>query len=204
MLFEPALSTGSRYVLPGLRITRSKSILAHRLLVALGENSKGGNTMAEAPLAKPVLYRHAPHAHSPVNVNYLIEAEHEAAGFNQHVAMGMTRIFSAMPTFWLIVAWIVTWISLNATVVRFDPLPWPLLLCLASVPQLPLMIVIMVGQGLLGRKQELQAEEQYNTTIKTYHDIEQMMEHLSAQDAELLKQSAGIALLLRRKTGGET
>ena len=49
--------------------------------------------------------------------------------------------------------------------------------------------IIMVGQGVLGRKAELQSEEQFNTTINTYHDIEQIMEHLSAQDAELLKQS---------------
>lgn len=160
--------------------------------------------MIEPPLAKPVLYRHTLHPHSPVNVNYLIEIEHTTAGFNKRVATGMTRVFSAMPTFWLIVVWIVLWIGFNATVVRFDPLPWPLLLCLASVPQLPLMIVIMVGQGLLGRKQELQAEEQYNFVVKTYHDIEQIAAHLGAQDAELLKQSAAISLLLRQKTENAT
>jgi len=108
----------------------------------------------------------------------------------------MTNVFQAMPTFWLIMTWIVLWIAANATIVHFDPLPWPLLLTLASVPQLPLMIVIMVGQGLLGRKQELQSEEQFNTTIKTYHDIEQITAHLSAQDDELLKQSHMIIHLL--------
>ncbi|MDQ2716884.1 MAG: DUF1003 domain-containing protein [Chloroflexota bacterium] len=102
-----------------------------------------------------------------------------------------------MPTFWLIMAWIVLWIIANATIVHFDPLPWPLLLCLASVPQLPLMIVIMVGQGLLGRKQELQSEEQFNTTQRTYHDIEQIMTHLTVQDEELLRQTHMIIHLLR-------
>ncbi len=58
------------------------------------------------------------------------------------------------------------------------------------------MIVIMVGQGLLGRKQELQSEEQFNTTMKTYHDIEQITAHLSAQDDELLRQSHMIIHLL--------
>ncbi len=72
-----------------------------------------------------------------------------------------------------------------------------LLLTLASVPQLPLMIVIMVGQGLLGRQQELQSEEQFNTTEKTYHDIEQVMQHLSQQDAELLKQTDMLVRLRR-------
>ena len=79
------------------------------------------------------------------------------------------------------------WIAANATIVRFDPIPWPLLLALASVPQLPLMIVIMVGQGLLGRKQELQAEEAYQTTLKSFHDVEQIMAHLDAQDEKILE-----------------
>lgn len=136
-----------------------------------------------------ILFKHTPHPHKPQDVNLLFKAEQATASFNQRVAVGMTTVFQAMPTFWLIMAWIILWIVANATIVHFDPLPWPLLLALASVPQLPLMIVILVGQGLLGRKQELQAEEQFQTTMKTYHDIEQIMLHLSAQDAELLKQT---------------
>ena len=144
------------------------------------------------------LFHHEPHQHQPRNVNQVHDAEKAAGGFNQKVAVGLTGVFQAMPTFWLIIAWIVLWIVANATIVHFDPLPWPLLLCLASVPQLPLMIVIMVGQGLLGRKQELQAEEQFNTTMSTYHDIEQIMQHLSAQDAEILHQSHMLINLLEK------
>ncbi len=143
------------------------------------------------------LYQHTPHAHRPRDINAVHRAELAAGGFNRKVAVGLTGVFQAMPTFWLILSWIVLWIVANATIVRFDPLPWPLLLALASVPQLPLMIVIMVGQGLLGRKQELQAEEQFLTTQKSYHDIQEIMEHLSAQDQELLKQTALILRLLR-------
>lgn len=51
------------------------------------------------------------------------------------------------------------------------------------------MIVIMVGQGVLSRKQEIQADEQFATTQKSFHDIEQIMQHLDAQDKELLRQS---------------
>ena len=154
------------------------------------------NTSPEVP-QNHALFHHTAHLHRPRNVNILFEAEKAAGSFNQKVAVGMTTIFQAMPTFWLIMLWIVLWIVANATIVHFDPLPWPLLLTLASVPQLPLMIVIMVGQGLLGRKQELQSEEQFNTTIKTYHDIEQIMAHLSAQDEEILKQTRMITHLLK-------
>ncbi len=127
--------------------------------------------MTEKPASTPpqhhtrVLFKYTPHLHMPQNVNMLFAAEQAAANFNQRVAVAMTKLFSAMSTFWAITAWIVLWIAANATIVHFDPLPWPLLLCLASVPQLPLMVVIMVGQSLLGRRQELQAEEQYNTTM---------------------------------------
>jgi uncharacterized membrane protein len=144
-----------------------------------------------------ILFHSKPYPHQPLNVNVLMEAEQAASKFNQKVAIGMTRLFSAMPTFWLITTWIVLWIVANATIVHFDPMPWPLLLCLASVPQLPLMIVIMVGQGLLGRQQELQAEEQFKTTITSYHDIEQIMEHLSSQDEELVKQTSMLMHLLK-------
>ena len=147
--------------------------------------------------AKHLPFQHTPHSHQPHNVNVLFEAEKAAGNFNQKVAVGMTNMFQAMPTFWMIMAWIVLWIIANATFVHFDPLPWPLLLTLASVPQLPLMVVIMVGQGLLGRKQELQSEEQYHTTMKTYHDIEQIMVHLSLQDEEILRQTRMITHLLK-------
>lgn len=168
------------------------------------ENTTPITTQAEtAPQAHPhhharVLFHHEPHQHQPRNINAIHQAEKAAGSFNQKVAVGMTNVFQAMPTFWLIMLWIVGWIVANATIVRFDPLPWPLLLALASVPQLPLMIVIMVGQGLLGRKQELQADEQFNTTMSTYHDIEQIMKHLLAQDAELLRHARMLESLLEK------
>src|SRR5690242_13784949 len=83
-----------------------------------------------------VLFHHEPRQHQPRNVNLIHEAEKAAGGFNQKVAVRMTSIFQAMATFWVIVTWIVLWIIGNATVWSFDKLPWPLLLCLASVPQL--------------------------------------------------------------------
>src|SRR5207237_8794589 len=121
---------------------------------------------------------------------------------NEKIAVRLTNIFQAMPTFWLIIAWFVHWIGANLTIAHFDPLPLPLLLTLASIPQLPLMIVIMVGQGLLGRKQELQANEQFNTTENTYHDIEQVMQHLSAQEDELLKQTRMLVDLMKATGAG--
>ncbi len=139
-------------------------------------------------LEKKTLYEHIPHPHFARNVNRLAKKEQQSANFNQKIAVGMTKLFSAMPTFWLILAWIALWIVINSRVAHFDPLPFPLLLALASIPQLPLMIVIMVGQSVLARHQELQAEEQFATSQHSFHDIEQIVQHLDRQDQELLKQ----------------
>jgi hypothetical protein len=56
----------------------------------------------------------------------------------------------------------------------------------------------MVGQNVLGRKAELQADEQFNTTMTSYNDIEHIMQHLSAQDAELLWHTRMLIHLLEK------
>jgi hypothetical protein len=56
----------------------------------------------------------------------------------------------------------------------------------------------MVGQNVLGRKSELQADEQFNTTMSSYNDIEQVIRHLSAQDAELLRHTRMLIHLLEK------
>src|SRR3954470_21579302 len=105
------------------------------------------NTPTTAAQPRDKLFDHKLAPHKPRNVNKVHAAEKASGGFNQKVAIRLTAIFQAMPTFWLIIAWFVLWIGANATIATFDRLPWPLLLTLASIPQLPLMIVIMVGQG---------------------------------------------------------
>jgi len=98
------------------------------------------------------LFEHKKHPYIPRNINKLHAAELAAAGANQKIAVGMTQVFQSMWTFWLIMAWIVLWIAVNATIVHFDPLPWPLLLCLASVPQLPLVFGILERLDKGGQK----------------------------------------------------
>jgi len=58
--------------------------------------------------------------------------------------------------------------------------------------------IILVSQNVLGRKLELQADERFCTTMNTYHDIEQVMKHLSAQDAELLRHAQLLMHLLEK------
>ena len=146
------------------------------------------------------------HLHTPRNVNLLHQEEHDHASLNQRIAVFITQIMSSMATFWLILAWIVFWIVANVTITRFDPLPFPLLLALASIPQLPLMAVIMIGQSVLARHQELQSDEQYKFVVKSYEDTERiigMLDHLLLIEQQRSEAEQQLALSLprrRRKT----
>lgn len=143
-----------------------------------------------------VLFRHEPHQHQPRNVNKLHDSEQAAAGLNTRIAIALTNSVGTMWTAYTFA--LIAVVGLFAILGVFNPIV-ALLVAWASqtLIQLVLLPVIMVGQNVLGRKAELQSDEQFRTTISTYHDIEQIMEHLSAQDAELLKQSHMIIHLLK-------
>jgi uncharacterized membrane protein len=133
-----------------------------------------------------VLFHHEPHQHQPRNVNLLHEAEQAASGLNTRVAVALTKGVGTMWTAYTFV--VLAFIGLFAILGLLNPIV-ALLVAWASQTflQLVFLPIIMVGQNVLGRKTELQADEQFRTTMSTYHDIEQIMNHLLAQDAELVR-----------------
>jgi uncharacterized membrane protein len=143
------------------------------------------------------LFHHEAHKYQPRNVNMLHQAEQAAEGVNTRLAIGLTKTVGSMWTAYTFV--VVAVVGLFAILGWFDPI---VLLLVAwtsqTLIQLVLLPVIMVGQNVLGRKAELQANEQFNTTMSTYHDIEQIMQHLSAQDEELLRHATMLTHLLEK------
>ena len=144
-----------------------------------------------------VLFHHEPHQHQPRNVNLVHEEERAAGGLNETVAIWLTKSVGTMWTAYLFT--LIAIVGLFAILGVFNPII-ALLVAWASqtLIQLVLLPVIMVGQNVLGRKAELQADEAFKTTMSTYHDIEQIMQHLSAQDAELLRQAKMLVHLLEK------
>src|ERR1700736_5428595 len=144
-----------------------------------------------------VLFHHEPHQHKPRNVNLLHEAEQAAAGINTRIAVGLTKSVGTMWTAYTFV--VLAIIGLFAILGLLSPIV-ALLVAWTSqtLIQLVLLPIIMVGQNVLGRKTELQADEQFNTTMSAYHDIEQIMQHLSDQDAELLHHTKMLIHLLEK------
>lgn len=131
--------------------------------------------------------------HPTYNARDLHEERMESAGFNTRLAVGITRAFGSIFAFYALIAWMLIWMALaSAGIWLFaaDHYTFSFLLFLSNLVQLWALPVLAVGQRVLGKHQELQSEEQYKATMNSYHDIEQVMAHLAAQDEELARQTA--------------
>lgn len=146
-------------------------------------------------MSESKLYHHKPHPHKSRNINEVHAQERALHAnaytiFNEKAAVWLTLIFSTMELFWVVDVFMAVWIIGNSVGLwHFDPLPFPLLLMVINIPQLPLLPLLAIGQSVLSRKQALQADQQFKDIEKTYHDIEQIALHLTAQDRELTRQS---------------
>lgn len=138
------------------------------------------------------LYDHKSHIHVPRNVNELHKASFTS--INDKIAVVLTNGVSTM--------WCAYGFAIIAIIgfpgFRATPTQWVQWVSQTLI-QLVMLSVIMVGQKVNGRHQERQAEESYQATLKSFHDIEQIMQHLSAQDDELLKQTTMLMSLIERQ-----
>ena len=124
------------------------------------------------------LYEHTPHGHAPLNIN---EYTRRMAGLNERIALLITRAVSTMicAYFFAILA-IFGFPGWHATPTQY--VQW----ISQTFIQLVMLSILAVSQGLMGRHQELMADEQFSTTSKTYHELGQHQLHLNAQDAVLI------------------
>ena len=141
------------------------------------------------------LFQHNPFPHKPQNVNEKHKAELEASGVNTRIAVWLTK---SVGTMWTAYSFAVLAIIGLLAILGWLPALVALLVVWASQTfiQLVMLPILSVGQNVLGRHAELMAEEQFNTTMNTYHHIEEIMQHLSAQDAELLRHTKMLIHLL--------
>ena len=143
------------------------------------------------------LFDHEHHPYQPRNVNLLHKAEQKAGGINTRIAVALTK---SVGTMWTANTFMrLAIIGLAAILGLLTPIVALLVVWISQTfLQLVLLPVIMVGQNVLGRKAELQADEQFNTTMTSYNDIERIMQHLSAHDAELLRHTRMLIHLLEK------
>lgn len=135
--------------------------------------------------------------HQPKNAN---EVHKSKLGFQDRIALGITAAIGTMYAvyfFALVMAGWMLW-QTHTSNHPFDPYPFAFLLFLGNIVQLLLMPLIMVGQNIQGRHAQIRADEEYKTTITSYHDIEQILNHLDEQDKELLRQSKMLENLIKK------
>lgn len=134
----------------------------------------------------------------PKNVNVLHQAELDLAGFNQKLAVNLTKIVGTVWCAYLFL--LLAILGLLGILGFFNPIVVLLVSWTSqTLIQLVLLPIIMVGQAVISRKQELQAEEQFQTTEKSFQDVEQILGHLNAQDEKILALSQKLDLFLAKK-----
>ncbi|HKS70630.1 MAG TPA: hypothetical protein VJQ45_09415 [Ktedonobacterales bacterium] len=139
------------------------------------------------PAPSSALYQHTAHMHQPRNVNHVHHKEQDAAGFNTRVAVWMTKNVGTMQC-----AYVFAGIGIGSLVgvATGNVVLAALFGSISSYfLQLVLLPILSVGQNVLGRHQELQADEMFKTSLQSFHDIEEIKAHLAAQDEELLKHT---------------
>ena len=138
------------------------------------------------------LYVHQPHEHQPRNVNHAAKAER--LKLNDRLAVFISRRVGSM-----VCAYAFAGIGVGSLVGVFTNNVFLALLCgsfSSYFLQLVLLPILALGQNILGRHAELQADEQFATTQATYQMLEQLVHHLHAQDAVLLHLKQTQALIL--------
>ncbi|GAC1424204.1 MAG: hypothetical protein PVS3B3_14230 [Ktedonobacteraceae bacterium] len=136
--------------------------------------------MEDTPMEKEILMIQ----HTPRNVNRVHAAEIAAAGFNTQLAVWLTEHVGTMWTAYVFA--VIATVGLFGILGLLSPLVALLVAWISQTfIQLVLLPIIMVGQNVLGRKSELQADEAYVTTMKTYADIETVIKHLDNQDEKI-------------------
>ncbi len=88
----------------------------------------------------------------------------ERVGFNQRLAVLITRYFGTMGMFYVLVLWMFGWMLLASAgfgFFRTDPYPFTFLLFLSNLVQLFALPILAVGQQVLSRAAERQAAQTF-------------------------------------------
>lgn len=133
------------------------------------------------------LHAYLLHPHVPRNVNELHNTEH--LGISKRLAVLLTKGFGSMMMLYIFIAWVLAWMVLadgGIWLFAQDRYPYPFLLFCCNLIQLFALPILAVGQQVLSRKAELQADEEFCINQKSLHDIEQIAIHLDKQDQIIL------------------
>jgi uncharacterized membrane protein len=111
------------------------------------------------------------------------QARDQAVSVNGRIAAWLTRRLGSMWAFYAAGATQLIWMGLAVLhVQRFDSFPFAFMTFLSSLAQLVFMLVIMVGQEVLGRAGDRRSEQTFLDAHAILYECERMKARLSAQD----------------------
>ena len=111
------------------------------------------------------------------------QAIDQAVSLNGRFAAWLTERLGSMWAFYLAAGTQVVWIGLAAIgVQRFDPYPFAFMTFLSTLAQLIFMLVIMVGQDVLGRAADRRSEQTFLDADAILYECGRMKARMTAQD----------------------
>jgi uncharacterized membrane protein len=100
------------------------------------------------------------------------------------IADGVNRFCGSMYVFLAITIGIIAWLILGE-ILRFDPVPWPLLLTILNLPQLSIMISLQVSANRAQAASDKRAIADHETLIALHTMGTQQLQILRQQDEVL-------------------
>jgi uncharacterized membrane protein len=111
------------------------------------------------------------------------QATDQVVSLNGRIAAWLTGRLGSMWAFYLAAATQVIWIvSAETGLQRFDPYPFAFMTFLSTLAQLIFMMVIMVGQDVLGHAADRRSEQTFLDAEAILHECGRMKARLTAQD----------------------
>jgi uncharacterized membrane protein len=111
------------------------------------------------------------------------QAIDQVVSVNGRIAAWLTQRLGSMWVFYASGLTQVAWIGLaEVGVQRFDPYPFAFMTFLSTLAQLIFMMVIMVGQDVLGRAADRRSEQTFLDAEAILHECRRMKARLTAQD----------------------
>lgn len=111
------------------------------------------------------------------------QARDQAVSVNGRIAAWLTRRLGSMWAFYAAAATQLIWIGLAvARLQRFDPYPFAFMTFLSTLAQLVFMLVILVGQEVVGRAADRRSEQTFLDAEAILYECQRMKARLTAQD----------------------
>jgi hypothetical protein len=146
-----------------------------------------------------ISFEHVPHPHiAKRRKEGPPKTADEHVGFNGRIALGLTTVVGTM--------WCAYAFAMLALVALPSALNDGSMLAIIqwisqTFIQLVMLSVIMVGQNIMGKASDTRAEMTYKDADATFHEAEQIQQHLLAQDAAtnaLLEKVAALETALAK------